>query len=166
MLNQKDREPNFIEKRRAEPNFIEKKRQWKSKMEKPLSRRTLLMVLPALILSVFVMMSAPYLKLIMEQFLQEGDDMSYPVELNLEDAKVVEKQGPPPDPDAVMREAYRKQLEAEGFDWRKKPEIEGPDLRFAKEQTLEVKPVQVELPNTMTELQAASSSSPSETPSE
>ncbi len=164
MLNQKDREPNFIQKRKAEPNFIEKRRQWKSKMEKPLSRRTLMMVLPALILSVFVMMSAPYLKLIMEKFLEKGDDMSYPVELNLKEQKVVEKEGPPPDPEAVMRDEYRKKLEAEGFDWRKKPEIEGPDLRFAKEQTLEVKPVDVELPNTMTELRAASR--PAETPSQ
>lgn len=164
MLNQKDREPNFIEKRRAEPNFIEKKRQWKSNMEKPLSRRTLMMVLPALVLSVFVMMSAPYLKLIMEQFLEEADDMSYPMELNLQEAKVVEREGPPPDPEVLAREKYRKQLEAEGFDWRKKPEVDGPDLSFAREQPLEVKPVDVELPNTMTELRAASR--PAETPSE
>ncbi len=72
MLNQKNREPNFLEKRRREPNFIEKRRQWKSKMEKPLSRRTLMMVLPALILSVFVMLSAPYLKLIMENSSRKG----------------------------------------------------------------------------------------------
>ncbi|MBD5781595.1 hypothetical protein IEN85_18985 [Pelagicoccus sp. NFK12] len=164
MTNHNDREPNFIERRRAEPNFIEKKRQWKSKMEKPLSRRTLMMVLPTLVLSVFVMMSAPYLKLIMEQFMKDGDDMSFPMALNLEEEKKVEKEGPPPDPEALEREAYRKKLEAEGFDWRKKPEIEGPDLSFAKEQDLQVKPLDVELPNTMTELRAASR--PSETPSD
>ncbi len=164
MLNQKNREPNFLEKRRREPNFIEKRRQWKSKMEKPLSRRTLMMVLPALILSVFVMLSAPYLKLIMEKFLKKGDDMSYPVELNLGEEQVVEKEAPPPDPDAVMRDEYRKRLEAEGFDWRKKPEIEGPDLSFAREQDLPIVPVEVELPNTMAELRAASK--PAETPPE
>ncbi|MDQ8186232.1 hypothetical protein [Pelagicoccus sp. SDUM812002] len=164
MLNQKNREPNFIEKRRAEPNFIEKRRQWKSKMEKPLSRRTLMMVLPALVLSVFVMLSAPYLKLIMEEFLKKGTEMSMPMELNLEEVEMKEKAGPPPDPEAVLREEYRKMLEAEGFDWRQKPEIDGPDLRFAKERSLEVKPVDVELPNTMTELRAASQGA--ETPSD
>lgn len=164
MLNQKNREPNFIQKRKSEPNFIEKRRQWKSGMEKPLSRRTLMMVLPALILSVFVMMSAPYLKLIMEQFLQEGDDMSYPMLLNTADEKVVEKEGPPPDPDKIARDLYRQRLEAEGFDWTKKPEVEGPDLGFAKEREIPIDPVDVELPNTMTELRRASE--PTDTPSE
>ncbi len=164
MLNQKNREPNFIEKRKSEPNFIEKRRQWKSKMEKPLGRRTLMMVLPALVLSVFVMMSAPYLKLIMEQFLEEGDDMSFPMELNLNDREVVEKEGPPPDPEKVARDLYRQRLEDEGFDWTKTPEVEGPDLGFAKERDLTVEAIDVELPNTMTELRAASK--PSETPSE
>ncbi|EDY83488.1 hypothetical protein VDG1235_3115 [Verrucomicrobiia bacterium DG1235] len=154
MLNQKNREPNFIEKRR----------QWKSKMDKPLSRRMLIMVLPALVLSVFVMMSAPYLKIMVEEFMKSGDDMSYPVELDISDKKVVEKEGPPPDPDAVLRDEYRKQLEAEGFDWRKKPEVEGPDLSFARERELPIVPVEVELPNTMTELQSRSKNE--EAPSE
>lgn len=156
MSDQKNREPNFIERRKNEPNFIEKRRQWKSKMEKPLSRRTLMMVLPALVLSVFVMMSAPYLKLMIDQFMKKGDDMSYPMELNLAEREVVEKAGPPPDPDAAMREEYRKQLDAEGFDWRQKPEVQGPDLSFAKERELAVKPIDVELPNTMSELRATS----------
>jgi len=154
MLNQKKREPNFIEK----------KRQWKSKMEQPLSRRMLVMLLPALILSVFVIMSAPYLKIIFEKFLDEGEMMSAPMELNLDNKEEAEKQGPPPNPDALVRDEYRKRLEAEGFDWRKKPEIEGPDLSFAKERELPIEPIDVELPNTMTELQAQSK--PAETPSE
>ncbi|MBK1879221.1 hypothetical protein [Pelagicoccus mobilis] len=153
----------MLNQRNREPNFLEKKRQWKSKMEKPLSRRMLMMMLPAVILSVFVIMSAPYLKLIMEQFLEDGDMMSAPMELNLKEEKVVEKKGPPPNPDAVIREDYRRKLEAEGFDWRKKPEIEGPDLGFAKEQEHPIEPIDVELPNTMTELQAQSK--PAETPS-
>lgn len=154
MLNQKNKEPNFIEKRR----------QWKGGMEKPLSRRMLVMLLPAVILSVFVVMSAPYLKLILEEFWDKDKMMSTPSELNLEDEKVVEKEGPPPDPDAVMREEYRKRLDAEGFDWRKKPEVEGPDLSFAREQELPIEPLAVELPNTMTELRAQSKLA--ETPSE
>ncbi|MBC2606883.1 hypothetical protein [Pelagicoccus albus] len=154
MLNQKNREPNFIEKRR----------QWKSKMEKPLSRRTLMMILPALILSVFVMMSAPYLKIIIDEFLNKGTEMSTPMELNIADEKKVEKEGPPPDPDAVLRQEYRDKLDAEGFDWRKKPELEMDPINLAEEKPIDVKPVDVELPNTMTELQSRSKSG--ETPSQ
>lgn len=164
MTNQKNREPNFIQRRKEEPNFIEKRRQWKSKMEKPLSRRTLLMVLPALVLSVFIMMSAPYLKLMMEKFLKAGDEMTYPLELNLKDEKVVEKAGPPPDPEIVARDQYRQRLEEQGFDWRRVPEIDGPDLSFARERELPLRPVEVELPNTMAELRAISKSA--EAPSE
>lgn len=154
----------MMNNRNKELNFIEKRRQWKSKMEKPLSRRMLMMVLPAIILSVFVMMSAPYLKLIMDQFLTEGTEMSAPMELNLKDDAAVEKAGPPPDPDAVMRQAYRERLEAEGFDWRAKPELELPEISLVQERVHEVKPIDVDLPNTMTELQARSQ--PAETPSE
>ena len=154
----------MLNQRKREPNFIEKKRQWKSKVEKPLSRRMLLMLMPALILSVFVIMSAPYLKLILEQFLSEDSMITTPAELNLEDEEVVEKKGPPPNPDTVMREEYRKRLEAEGFDWRKKPEVEGPDLSFAREQDHSVEPIEVDLFQTLTELQTRLE--PVETPSE
>lgn len=157
MVKKEKREPNFIERRKGEPNFIEKRRQWTSKVQKPLSRRTMLMVLPLLVLSVFVMMSAPYLKLIVEEFMKPGPDMSYPLELNLAQSAVVEKAEPPPSPDAVLRDDYRAMLEAEGFDWTQKPEIEGPDLSFAKERALEVKPLEVELPATMMELRTDAS---------
>ena len=147
MLNQKNREPNFIEKRR----------QWKSKMDKPLSKRTWIMILPALVLSVFVMMSAPYLKIMMEKFMKGDADMSYPTSLDLSDEKVAEENGPPPSPEAVLRQEYRDQLEAEGFDWRQKPEVAGPDLGYARERELAVKPIEVELPVTMSELRVQSS---------
>lgn len=146
MLNQKNKDLNFIEKRR----------QWKSKMDKPLSRRMLIMVLPALVLSVFVMMAAPYIKLMMEKYMRGGVEMSYPTEMDISETKVVEKAGPPPSPEAVLRQEYRDKLDAEGFDWRKKPEIPEPDLNFAQERELPIKPVPVDLPNTMTELQARS----------
>lgn len=154
MLNQKNREPNFIEKRR----------QWNSKVQKPFSRRTWLMVLPALILSVFVLMSAPYLKLIMEEFMQEGDEMTMPVQLNIDEKEVKKREGPPPSADAVILQDYRASLEKEGFDWRQKPKVEGPDLSYAREQDLPIEPIAVELPNTMTELRSESKTA--ETPSE
>lgn len=111
------------------------------------------------------MMSAPYLKLIMEEFMKEGDTMSYPMELNLKDAEVVEKQGPPPSADAVILQEYRDELAAEGFDWTKKPELEkAPNLDFAQERELPVNPIDAELPTTMTELRAMSKAA--ETPSE
>lgn len=154
----------MLNQNKREPNFIERKRQWKSKMEKPLSGRMLLMLMPALILSVFVIMSAPYLKIIIEKFLDEDSMITTPSELNLEDEEVVEKAGPPPNPETVMRDEYRKRLEAEGFDWRQKPQIDPVDLSFASEQDHTVEAIDVELPSTMTELQARSK--PAETPSE
>lgn len=156
MLNQKNREPNFIEK----------KRQWKSKVDKPLSRRTLMMILPALILSVFVMMSAPYLKVIVEEFMNKGDTLRLTLPVDTEgDEEVAEKAGPPPDPDKVLLEQYRKRLEAEGFDWRAKPEFQGEiDYELVEGRGLQIEPVDVELPVTMTELREQTDSS--ETPAD
>lgn len=144
----------MLNQRNREPNFIEKKRQWKSKMEKPLSRRTLLMILPALILSVFVIMSAPYLKLIVEEFVNSGEEMSYPLKVDTEeDKEKSERAGPPPDPDKVLLDQYRARLEAEGFDWRAKPQYEGQiDLELVEGHEPTLEPVEVELPATMPEL--------------
>lgn len=156
MLNQKNREPNFIEK----------KRQWKSQVEKPLSRRTLLMILPALILSVFVIMAAPYLKVIVEEFVNRGDDMTISLPIDTEEEKEkAEVAGPPPDPDKVMLEKYRARLEAEGFDWRSKPEFEGEiDYELVEGHEPTVEPVEVELPSTIAELNQKSTAP--ETPTE
>lgn len=112
------------------------------------------MVLPALILCVFVMMAAPYLKIIVEKYMSKETELNVTLPLNLDDEpEKAEKAGPPPSPEQVMVELRRAELEKEGFDWRKKPEVEGPDLSFAKNREVEVKPVEVELPVTMSELQ-------------
>ena len=135
-----------------EPNFVEKRRQWKAGMEKPMSRRSLLAIMPALALSVFALLSAPYLDDLLKMFSKKGEE--YQVnEISLKDEpKPEEIVLPPQDPERGLTEFYREQFDKDGFDWRQKPEIEGPDLSYARELDIEVKPVEVELPATMSEL--------------
>ncbi len=141
MLNRPEREQNFIERRR----------QWKAKADKPLGRNTLLMILPAIVLCVFALMAAPYLKLLMNQFARGGDELKISIPLNLEDEpEKVEAVGPPPSPEQVALEAYRARLEREGFDWRAKPELEMPEkLGFARDREVVIEPLSVELPTTV-----------------
>lgn len=138
---------------KQEPNFIEKRRQWKAGMDKPLGKRTVMAALPAIALCVIALMSAPYLNQLMKAFVKKGNTYEA-TPLNLEDAAPApEIVLPPPSPDLGMAEHYQQQLDAEGFDWRKKPEIEGPDLSFAREQKLELLPKVVDLPATAHELE-------------
>ncbi|MDQ8201618.1 hypothetical protein [Pelagicoccus sp. SDUM812003] len=144
-------------KLKKEPNFIEKKRQWKSSMEKPLGRRTLIMVLPALVLCVFVMMSAPYIKLIVEKVMEPGERLHLTAPLNLKDEpEAPVKEGPPPSPEEAMAKFYQDQYDQEGFDWRSKPQVDGPDLNYAKEKPVEVAPLNVDLPVTVSQLRNSS----------
>ena len=144
----------MLERPNKEQNFIEKRREWKSGVDKPLGKRTLLLALPALVLCVFVMMSAPYLNLIVQKYSKEGDMMNLSLPLTLEDeVEPEEPAGPPPNPDDVMLQLYRERLDKEGVDWRSTPQVAGPNLDFAKETPIEVVPLDVELPATMVELE-------------
>ncbi len=138
---------------KKEPNFIEKRRQWKAGIDKPLGKRTVMAALPAIALCVFALMSAPYLHQLMKALVKEGDSFEA-TPLSLVDAPAApEIVLPPPSPDAGMAEFYQQQLSAEGFDWRKRPEIEGPDLSYARERPVVVSPVPVELPATALEVE-------------
>lgn len=146
---------NKLNKREKEPNFIDKRRQWKSQLDSPLTRRSLIMVLPAVVLCVFLMLAAPYLKILVEEMVQDGDELIISRPLNLEDEpEKAEDIGPPPNPEQVLLQQYRERLEAEGFDWRATPQVEAPDLGLAREQPIAIEPVAVELPSTMAELEA------------
>lgn len=146
----------MLDKLKKEQNFIEKRREWKSGIDKPIGRRSLILALPALFLCVFVMMSAPYLKLLVSKFAKSGDEMNIALPLNLDDAENQERIGPPRSPDNIMLENYREQLEREGFDWRAKPYVDGPNLNFARDLPIELAPVPIDLPVTMTELERQS----------
>ena len=144
MLNRKDQEPNFIER----------KREWRGGIDSGLNKRTIILILPAIILGVFVLMAAPYVDDIYKTFVKKGDKVHLS-EMNTEEEKeAVEKPGPPPNPEQVVAEFHRKRLEEEGFDWRAEPKLEEPV--FIPEETAlparELKRLAVEVPSTYAEL--------------
>ena len=123
-----------------EPNFIERKRQWKGELDKPMKKRTLMMVLPAVILCVFVVMSAPYLKKIVE--IMAEPEPTYDLKaLNLEEtpeAKTVE--GPPPDVEELMAQRVRDELAAQGIDWQNPPLLPAIEPRLVERRELRIEP--------------------------
>lgn len=146
----------MFEKFQREPNFIEKRRQWKGELDKPVGRRMLMIMLPAIILCVFALMSAPYLKAIFETF-ADGE------ELRLKSISLEEPSEPkaaaesPVSPEVSMAQFYRDRYDREGFDWRNKPQVERQATEhFARDLEIEVSPLGVELPVTMAELERAS----------
>ncbi len=143
----------MLHRHEEEKNFIEKKREWKGELDKPLKRSTLIVMLPALIIGVFLVMSVPYIKIIMEKVL--GEDVTLDLKsLNLKDApKSVEKPLPPPNPDQKMAEFYRDLYDREGFDWRSIPVAPEQDMEFAQEQPIELAPIEVEILLAQPELQ-------------
>lgn len=139
-----------------ELNFIERRREWKARIEKPLSRRTFLAMIPALALCVFALLSAPYLDDLLRLFVKKGEEYQVS-QLNIKDeTKPEEVAGPPADPEAGLADFYREKFDKEGFDWRQKPQVEGPDLTYAREKPLPIEPVEVDLPATMSELEKQS----------
>ena len=101
-------------------------------------------LIPTLIMCVFLIMAAPYLKSIAIKFFEfEKESVILNVEM-AEDVEYALPAVPPPNPDVVAAELYRKELEAQGFDWRTKPQIELPKEEREEIQK-EIKPVEVEL---------------------
>ncbi len=142
----------MLQRHEEEKNFIEKKREWKGELDKPLKRSTLIVMLPALIIGVFLVMSVPYIKIIMEKVL--GEDVTLDLKsLNLKEAPMrAEKALPPPNPEQKMAEFYRDLYDREGFDWRAVPVAPEQDMELAQEQPIELAPIEVELPLTESEL--------------
>ncbi len=126
-----------------EPNFIEKRRQWKAGIEKPLSRRSLLAVLPAIALCVFALLAAPYLDDLLRLFVKKGETYELTALSTAELAETAAKEEPPVAPEAGMADFYREKFEREGFDWRQTPTVEGPDLTYAREKPLPIEPLAV-----------------------
>ena len=152
----RERTQHMFEHFEREPNFIEKRRQWKGGMEKPVGRRTLMMIMPAIILSVFVLLSAPYLHQLFKTF--AGDEKTLNLKsISLEEPEEVKEAPPlPARPEEAMAQYYRDRYDREGFDWRARPEVDPQvDALYARELEIEVTPLDVELPATMAELEQA-----------
>lgn len=114
-------------------------------MDKPIGPGMMLTLIPTLIMCVFLVMAAPYLKTILLKFF-EMDNESVIVPISLaEDGEIAVPATPPPNPEIAIAEIYQRQFDKEGFDWRKPPEIEIPKEAPAKEIEKEIKPVPVEI---------------------
>lgn len=125
---------------------VESKREiWRSKIDKPMGPGMLLTLIPTLIMCVFLVMAAPYLKSITLKFFEmDREEVLLPVEL-AEDLEPELPAVPPPNPDIAIAELYQKQFDEQGFDWRTTPKIELP--KEEKEEIIkEIKMVEVDLP--------------------
>ncbi|MBN12794.1 MAG: hypothetical protein CMI17_07315 [Opitutaceae bacterium] len=128
------------------PGGVESKREiWRSKIDKPMGPGMLLTLIPTLIMCVFLVMAAPYLKSITLKFFEmDREEVLLPVEL-AEDLEPELPTVPPPNPDVAIAELYQKQFDEQGFDWRTPPKIELP--KEEKEEIIkEIKMVEVDLP--------------------
>ncbi len=123
-----------------------KKREiWRSKIDKPIGPGMLVTLVPTLIMCVFLVMAAPYLKsFTMKFFDMEREEVLLPIDLAGESETVLPAV-PPPNPDIAIAELYQKQFDEQGFDWRTPPEIEIPEEK-KEEIKKEIKMVEVELP--------------------
>ena len=128
------------------PGGVESKREiWRSKIDKPMGPGMLLTLIPTLIMCVFLVMAAPYLKSITLKFFEmDREEVLLPVEL-AEDLEPELPAVPPPNPDVAIAELYQKQFDEQGFYWRTPPKIELP--KEEKEEIIkEIKMVEVDLP--------------------
>jgi hypothetical protein len=118
---------------------------WRSRLDKPMGPGMLVTLIPTLLLCVFLILAAPYLKPIVMRILKvEKDHLMVNIEL-AEDKEVAVPATPPPNPDLAIAEIYQKLYDEQGFDWRNPPEIEIPEIEREEIQK-EIKPVEVELP--------------------
>ncbi len=124
---------------------VNKRDVWRSRLDKPVGPGMLVTLVPTLIMCVFLVMAAPYLKSItLKIFEMEKVEVLLPIEM-AEDVELKEPATPPPNPDIAIAELYQKQFDEEGFDWRTPPKIEIPKIENV-EIKKEIKMVEVELP--------------------
>jgi len=126
--------------------YEEKKRDvWRSRIDKPIGPGMLVTLVPTLIMCVFLVMAAPYLKSITLKFFElEKEEVLIPIEL-AGDVEPEAPAAPPPNPEIAIAELYQKQFDEEGFDWRTPPDIEFPEEK-TEELKKEIKMVDVEIP--------------------
>ncbi len=105
----------------------------------------LVTLVPTLIMCVFLVMAAPYLKSITLKFFEmDREEVLVPIDVVGETEPEIPP-APPPNPDIAIAELYQKQFDAEGFDWRTPPKIEFPEEK-REEIEKEIKMVEVDLP--------------------
>ncbi|MEM9157879.1 MAG: hypothetical protein AAGB46_02430 [Verrucomicrobiota bacterium] len=134
--------------KQSEPNFIDKRRVWKSDLDRKRTRGMLLASIPAIVLCLFVVLSAPFIARVLSEFISTdyGEEKeAYRID-TAEETAPIEKQAPPRNPDLVIAEIYQKKFDEEGFDWRAKPVLETPVVEAAPEKKRELQMMNVEIP--------------------
>lgn len=127
---------------------VEKREIWRSRLDKSIGPGMLVTLVPTLIMCVFLVMAAPYLKSIAMRILgSERESIILNVKL-AEDTEPVVALLPPPNPELAIAKIYQKLYDEQGFDWRTNPVIEFPEVERVEIQK-EIKPVEVELPLTL-----------------
>ena len=131
---------------RKQKPFEEKRELWRSKLNKPIGPGMMITLIPTLIMCVFLVMAAPYLKSMLLKFFEmDQESVIVPISLS-EHSELVLPDTPPPNPEIAIAEIYQRQFDKEGFDWRKPPELEIPEEILTEEIVKEIKPVPVEIP--------------------
>ncbi len=127
-------------------NFVEKRRVWRSQLDQRIGPSMLATVLPAIVMCLFLVLAAPFLKSLADRFfgLKESDVDVMRIETD-EDQVVVEEVLPPPNPEVAAVERYRRKLESEGFDWRTKPQLEEPETEITP-PPVKIEPIEIDLP--------------------
>ena len=132
----------------------EKREIWRSKLDKPVGPGMLITLVPTLIMCVFLVMAAPYLKSIVLKFFElDKEQVILPIEM-ADDTLKEPPPGPPPPTEQAIAEIYQRRFDSEGFDWRTKPDIEFPE-EAKTELVKELKPIEVDIPldSRLTEIQ-------------
>ena len=129
-----------------EESFYDRKHAYRSQLDKPIGPSMMITVLPSVIMCVFIVLAAPYIKQIVEKFVVAGDEQVVrKIEL-AEEKQIVEAEGPPPSADAVILEITRRRLKERGFEEQTKELIEVPRLEAVRPK-LDIKPLPMILPD-------------------
>lgn len=129
-----------------EETFIDRKRAYRSRLDKPVGPSLMITVLPSIVICLFVIMAAPYMKRIVDKFiLKPENQVIRSIDVTAETETVAET-GPPPSADAVILEITKRRLKEEGFDIHTKPSLEMPTASRERPQ-VEIKPLPLLLGN-------------------
>ncbi|MCH6255272.1 hypothetical protein MLD52_01845 [Puniceicoccaceae bacterium K14] len=141
----------MLDRKLKQENFIDRKRKWKSGMDRKMGPGLLITVLPAIVMCVFLLMAAPYLRVIIFDYLKDDEKQTLNArKLDLSDAP--EKPAPvvvPGNPEHADAEFYRKLYDEQGIDWREAPVIEVPEEGNVEQREIAIKPLDVEIPSSM-----------------
>lgn len=142
----------MLDQKLKEENFIDRKRQWKSGLDQRMGPSFMLTILPAVVMCVFLLMAAPYIRQIVAKYMT-GDKKEVVQEarkLDITDAPApAAPVAIPGNPEHADAEFYQKLYDEQGVNWRDGPVWEGPDESAIPEKEIVIEPLDVEIPASM-----------------